>query len=63
MNHRPTSCSPVGLSRPLVAGLRRERSPGRADFSPVKTRMLNTVTAIGYSWLASSATRLRTVAR
>jgi hypothetical protein len=56
MIDQPTS-SPV--ARPIGTGGRRERSPGRAEFSPVKTRMLNTVTAIGYSWLASSAARRR----
>lgn len=51
------------FSRPVVATIRRERSAWRAEFSPVKPRMLETMPSIGYSWLNASDLRVRATTR
>jgi hypothetical protein len=52
------------FTHPVVATVRRERSTWRAEFSPVKTRMLNnSVASIGYAWFAPGATRSKSGGR
>ncbi len=59
MNPPSTQAPVIQFSRPVVATVRRERSVWRPEFSPVKTRMLSTITAIGFSWLSASDLRTR----